>query len=363
MVAARGGHNSILALLLQQPGLEADLADGQGHTALHYSCSGGNTAGLALLLAHPGLSSIDARDDKMETALMMAVKQGQLDCVELLLQVPGVELNTRDRCSQSLARRKGVEMWRLVQGEQEKRTRMRREAERRREKEVREEEKRKAVVKSIKDKLDRLKELEETTQSFIDYKAKEMKILRQNCDKAKGEKYKRLKEIKDIKGRMTLLYKECTEKDLVMYKLKREMGNFEELISMRVEESQLEITWLETDIRSLQDHQMTAAQKTKQNTESKFLPPNEMYLKSINNKIEAKERELECPVCLEVASPPIYQGLCQHLVCSACRPRLVQCPECREAYREEGWQRHRYAEKASLDLEDLRRERDGIIVL
>ena len=366
MVAARGGHNSILALLVQQPGLEVDLADGQGHTALHYACSGGNTAGLALLLAQPGLSSIDARDDKKETALMTAVKLGQLGCVELLVQVPGVELNCRDRCSQSLAsvaRRKSLEIWRLVQGEQEKRTLMRREVERRREKEMKEEEKRNAIVKSIKEKLARVKELEETTQSFIAYKAKEMNILIQNYDGAIEEKNKRVREIEDIKGRMTRLYKECTEKDLVMYKLKREMGNLEELISMRVGESQLEISGLETDIKSLQAHQMIAAQKTKQNTESKFLPPNSMYLRSIDTKIEAKERELECPVCLEVASPPIYQGLCQHLVCSGCRPRLAQCPECRQAYGEEGWRRHRYAEKASLDLEDLRRERDGIIVL
>ena len=152
MVAARRGHNSILALLLQQPGLEVDLADDHGQTALHYSCRGGNSAGLALLLAHPGLSSLDARDDKMETALMMAVKLGQLGCVELLVQVPGVELNCRDRCSQSLvslARKSSWEMWRLVQGELVKRTWVRREEERRREKERREEKKRKDLEKLI----------------------------------------------------------------------------------------------------------------------------------------------------------------------------------------------------------------------
>ena len=185
MVAARRGHNSVMALLMQQPELEVDLKDSQGQTALHYSCSGGNTVGLALLLAHPGLSSLNARDHKMETALMLAVKQGQLGCVELLVQVPGVELNTRDRCSQSLvslARKKSVEMWRLVQGEQEKRTWMRREAERRREKEMRAEKKRKDIEKSIEEKLTRLEELTKATQSFIDYKAKELKILIQNRD-------------------------------------------------------------------------------------------------------------------------------------------------------------------------------------
>ena len=37
------------------------------------------------------------------------------------------------------------------------------------------------------------------------------------------------------------------------------------------------------------------------------LPPeNQKLLEYINSKIDAKEKELECPVCLEVASIPIF---------------------------------------------------------
>merc|ERR1712066_819351 len=34
------------------------------------------------------------------------------------------------------------------------------------------------------------------------------------------------------------------------------------------------------------------------------------------------ESELECPVCLEISRPPIYQCPEGHLICSACKPLL-----------------------------------------
>ena len=48
--------------------------------------------------------------------------------------------------------------------------------------------------------------------------------------------------------------------------------------------------------------------------------------------IERKERFLECPVCMEVAAPPILCCPEQHLICSSCQPDLRECPECRIRY-------------------------------
>merc|ERR1712228_85365 len=47
-------------------------------------------------------------------------------------------------------------------------------------------------------------------------------------------------------------------------------------------------------------------------------------------------KDLECVVCLERMGTPlnehIYQCTQSHLICYRCRPRLDQCPICREHY-------------------------------
>lgn len=56
------------------------------------------------------------------------------------------------------------------------------------------------------------------------------------------------------------------------------------------------------------------------------------------------ESELECPVCLEISRPPIYQCPEGHLVCSACKPLLKSCCIC-EAKFSDPPIRCRFAEK------------------
>ena len=80
----------------------------------------------------------------------------------------------------------------------------------------------------------------------------------------------------------------------------------------------------------------------------------------IGKKIEAKEEELGCPVCFELACAPIFMCAKEHLVCSTCRPKLSQCPQCRKIYKNK-FRRHRHAEKAAEELEGLYRERAGVL--
>jgi len=75
-------------------------------------------------------------------------------------------------------------------------------------------------------------------------------------------------------------------------------------------------------------------------------------IKFLREAIEKKEEDLTCPICLERANPPIFMCPASHLICSTCAPRVQKCPECREELPTPLW-RHRYAEKACLDLEDL----------
>merc|ERR1712192_67535 len=52
-------------------------------------------------------------------------------------------------------------------------------------------------------------------------------------------------------------------------------------------------------------------------------PENLKLLEYIDSKIDAKEKELECPVCLEVACVPIFCCDDQHIICSDCRPKVI----------------------------------------
>ena len=102
MYAVRNKHNSLVQLLLQQPGIDVNCRDRWGQTALHYSVTGDNPEGLRLLLAHPGMGSINTRDNDGDTPLMAAIRRGRLSCVIELVRVSGVDLDTRDDEGRSL---------------------------------------------------------------------------------------------------------------------------------------------------------------------------------------------------------------------------------------------------------------------
>ena len=87
--------------------------------------------------------------------------------------------------------------------------------------------------------------------------------------------------------------------------------------------------------------------------------PNKELLEFIENQIIEKEKELECPVCLEIACSPIFMCSDQHLICSTCRPKLSNCPECRGRYRGKN-KRHRYAEKTAEELKRLKDKKDQV---
>ena len=76
--------------------------------------------------------------------------------------------------------------------------------------------------------------------------------------------------------------------------------------------------------------------------------------------ISEKEKELECPVCLDVAASPILMCSEQHLICSICRPKLSKCPQCKEKYTGKD-RRHRYAEKTREELDMLREKKDQVM--
>ena len=59
---------------------------------------------------------------------------------------------------------------------------------------------------------------------------------------------------------------------------------------------------------------------------------NRDLVEHISNMIDAKIKDLVCPVCFETAEGLIYQCTQGHLICQGCLPSLKICPECRTKY-------------------------------
>merc|ERR1719507_1164714 len=136
----------------------------------------------------------------------------------------------------------------------------------------------------------------------------------------------------------------------------------EELIEAEVAENKQSKRQLEGVIGSLKAR-IDALAKVGTNTADtvdKAKLETQRFLENINKRIEDKETDLECPVCMEVSTSPIFSCDEQHIICSDCRPKVSTCPECREPYPDKP-RRHRYAEKAAKELEALILERAELL--
>ena len=81
-------------------------------------------------------------------------------------------------------------------------------------------------------------------------------------------------------------------------------------------------------------------------------------LRFIEKQIEDAEKELECPVCLEIAlETPLFSCDEDHLICSKCRVKVLSCPVCRIEYPRGGCKRLRGAERVAEKLLEMYKER------
>ena len=135
VVAAGEGHEAVVELLLQQQGLDVNLANEADHwTALHMACFLGCAGIVRRLLAHPSLTCHNDSDGC--SPLMLAVIRNNVEWVRELVAGEGVHLETRDsrgRSPEEVARDGGygLEAWQVVKEELGKRKKWRREEQRR----------------------------------------------------------------------------------------------------------------------------------------------------------------------------------------------------------------------------------------
>ena len=59
---------------------------------------------------------------------------------------------------------------------------------------------------------------------------------------------------------------------------------------------------------------------------------NPHVLQLLGKQLDTLQQDLQCPICLNVCTLPIYTCPEQHPVCSTCRPKLEICGVCRETY-------------------------------
>ena len=88
MYAAENGHTQIVKNLLEHGAL-VNIKNDVNNTPLTYAISGGHTKVVKLLLAA-------GADPNLSFPLMNAVNEGNIEAVRLLLETPGIAINTRD---------------------------------------------------------------------------------------------------------------------------------------------------------------------------------------------------------------------------------------------------------------------------
>ena len=93
MLAVLKKHNSIVKLLLDQPGVKTNEKNNRGYTALHWAALFNNREGARMLLLHPTMDSANAKNNFGETAVMTAVRGGRKEVLSELVAHRSVSLD------------------------------------------------------------------------------------------------------------------------------------------------------------------------------------------------------------------------------------------------------------------------------
>ena len=83
-LAARGGHEEIVKVLLDQPSVEVDAKDNSGKTALHFACSEGHRKVCQILLNFG--ADVKAISADKTTPLHSAILNGHSEVARVILK-------------------------------------------------------------------------------------------------------------------------------------------------------------------------------------------------------------------------------------------------------------------------------------
>ena len=171
----------------------------------------------------------------------------------------------------------------------------------------------------------------------------------------------------EMKNLVTLMNELKMKKDDVANNLKilkRKKTKLEKSADKSKEEFKTEASRIQFEKNNLQDALQTKIQAienlTRPDISQNSIRIHGILERSIHEKeksINDKEKELECPVCLEIAQVPIFMCEEQHVICSGCRmsDKVDKCPMCRVEYTGKP-RRHRFAEKILEEVTRMREE-------
>ena len=200
---------------------------------------------------------------------------------------------------------------------------------------------------------------------MIDNQAKEMTNYVSDISKTRDEKAQNDKEIKKLKAQIVKVeerQRECTARIENMEQKKKELEKCMDTEMTKMEAAEVAIA---EDIERLNKALCSNIKATEDLARFKFSWSvyifESMYffrkdvvraettavgggtnrmMDFLSKSIKEKEADLRCPVCFETAEVPIYTCQEMHLICSNCRPKLRECPECRAPYQAQP-RRHR----------------------
>ena len=93
MFAVIRSHNSIVKLLLDQPGVKTNEKNNDDFTALHWAAFVNNREAARMLLLHPTMDSANTKTNNGFTAVMVAVKEGYKKVLSELVAHRSVSLD------------------------------------------------------------------------------------------------------------------------------------------------------------------------------------------------------------------------------------------------------------------------------
>ena len=369
MDAAYDGQESVVEFLLQRPGLDVNLTDSDGDTALHDACNSGHSGVVRRLLAHQSLTCTNLRNVEGERPLMVAVYHGNVECVRELVAVKGVDLDTRDNKGRSLefrARGQGhLAVWEVVRDEQRRMEEQEKDNDNRRYDIIQ-------VIRSDfaleagKAALDELKARhnEEERELKSRHQEEEQEVRKRKNERVEELLSNRLEEVlreeEELEGKRRADLKREMEQKL--RKVRQENIAKEDELAKEVLERQKELARrnMEAEKAVMRNYEVKEARMVAESEEmvmirkreheelvqefgreegqGKQMEKTKKSLKEEENtgKVETDEKKRmeedestpACPVCFELLLPPthVYQCGRGHLLCGACKPNLQECP-------------------------------------
>ena len=179
-----------------------------------------------------------------------------------------------------------------------------------------------AFIVQISHREDMMKEKKLCVENFINLKKAEITNLMAGLEKEEDLKAKALEELSELDVKRAQLTRKVDEKNESLKQLQKKKQVLQESIPKKIIKFEEQMEALGSSLKGLKSKLFEYSAKKQKQVKIVETGQNLPLLEYIDKKIEAKEEELECPVCFERASAPIYMCSEEHIVCSTCRPKV-----------------------------------------